>query len=1111
MLTPQPRPANGDPGSGRLIPPAPATAVHLGGRCTDRGRWQPAGPARLLLWLVAPLLGASPLCAEEAGPGFTIAPDGTIIFDAPVEETSTDDAAVATEEDADDATDTIVEEAPAGADGVAETDTTEPSPPAAQPDATGVADSSPEPGAAPAAAPAAAPMAETPATPIVEGTTEAVEAAADTPPTADPATEAIAADAPDEAEQLQEIEVLGRRPRLITPLPGVAIEAGAASANIQVATGEEIQASGAVATTQFLNEQMQSVTIRDTTGNPFQQELVFRGFTASPIAAAPQGLSVYLDGVRVNEPFGQVVNWDLIPLNAIESLALVPGSNPLFGLNTIGGALSLTTRSGFTSPGVDVSETRGSFGRTQTQFLAGLGDDHVAGLVSFNRLREDGWRFQSPSEVGQAFARADVRTNRATLTLQGLHVNNSLFGAGLIPREDAARDARQVYTAPDGTQNSLNHIWGNLKVDLTDSFSATALAYHRGSSQATTNGDFWDDWIEAGLGRVNPCTDSVNEADRPPFINGFGATVGAGVRGVPECIPNGVLNEGLTRQKGHGAALQLNWVTEQNQLVVGATWDRDESFFRQEELLGFIDAARRVVVDPSRRFRDAPFEAQVRSFIEMAGGIGPVLELLRAAALAGDRGAAQALPLVEAFGETGHIPVSSLFTPTEDPILRNRARGRNESTAAFFHDIFSLTPALNISFGARWSLTRVQVRTENDLPIPLYQFAPGFRPDFTGECPPGRVPDPLNYLTCIDEPAYEYQAFNPAVGFAWQFNEAVGLFGNVSRGNRTPSAIELACANPDEEFLREFLETRGIGMYVGCTIPAALGNDPFLEQVRSITYELGGRGSLADLFGWNFTAYQTDSINDILFISLGIANRGVFENFGETRRRGVEFGLRGTSPRLDWFLNYAWVEATFQSTARILNLSNSSSERRTTPEGGLEGAFHVAPGDIIPGVPQHALRVGATYRVTPKFTLGLQALAQSFSFARGNENNRHRPGGSDRAPPATPGEVSGLTRRDTEYVGPGEVAGFAIFNVDASYAFTERLSAFLLIDNLLDQRFHTGGQLGLNAFPSIFPTTPAQGAFDPSGFSNNSNDWTHSTFVAPGAPRAFWVGLRFRH
>jgi iron complex outermembrane recepter protein len=1054
-------------------------------------------------WMLLALVHAGLLTdarAQEAAVGYSIAPDGTIIFDAPQE-------APAAATDDPPADDPVVDNPVAGsstADSEAAPDS-EAGPGetgySVDDDGTFVFDTLPE------EAPEDAARAE-------ESDREAAqdEALADEGSAApaevndDPAVVDAAVEAPAEGENLlEEIEVFGARPRLLTPLPGVLIEEGTASSNIQSSTGEEIRDSGALTATQFLSERMQSVTVRDTTGNPFQQELVFRGFTASPIAATPQGLSVYLDGVRVNEPFGQVVNWDLIPLNAIDTLALVPGSNPLFGLNTIGGAVSLTTKSGFTSPGLDASQTVGSFGRFQTQMTAGASDEHVAGLISFNRLFEDGWRRNSPSDVKQAFARADVRNDRASLTVQGLRADTSLFGGGVIPEEDAARDPRSVYTAPDGTENELTHLWTNLKVDITDTFSASALAYQRRSNQSTTNGDFWDDWIEAGAGRVTPCTTSPNDIDRPPSINGAISDT----PGISGCIPNGVLNQGLTQQDTLGAALQLNWVTERNQLVLGATWDKDTSFFQQTELIGDIDESRNVVIDPNREFQDGPLAASVNDFINLFPSTQAAIDFLT---LLGSPAALDFIPIVQTFDEFGFLPISSVLNATGEPILRNRVFGNNETTAAFFYDIFSVTPKLNISLGARWSITRVQARTENDRPIPLYQFTPGFRPTFTGECNPGDGGNAGDFLTCIEEPVYEYQAFNPAAGFAWQFTDAFGLFGNVSRGSRTPSAIELACANPSPEFLRDFLETTGQGLYVGCTIPAALGNDPFLEQVRSTTYEFGGRGALTGIADWNLTAYQTDNRNDILFIALGIANRGVFDNFGRTRRRGIELGLSGERQRMNWFLNYSWVEATFQSRARILNLSNSSSAKRTLTDGSgtLEGEFFVDSGDVIPGVPAHSLRIGASFDVTPRFRVGLQAIGQTFAFSRGNENNLHQPGGSDRAQPLRPGEPPNLlTRRDTEYVGEGRTEGFAVFNLDANYRFTDRLSAFLRFDNIFDQRFNTGGQLGLNAFPSVFPSGPPEGVFDPSGFSNNSNDWTHSNFVGPGAPRAVFLGLRW--
>ena len=72
---------------------------------------------------------------------------------------------------------------------------------------------------------------------------------------------------------------------------------------------------------------------------------------------------MYQDGVRVNEPFGDTVNWALIPESAIDTVYLMPGSNPLFGLNALGGAIAIQTKDGFTHPGTRAEVYGGSFGR----------------------------------------------------------------------------------------------------------------------------------------------------------------------------------------------------------------------------------------------------------------------------------------------------------------------------------------------------------------------------------------------------------------------------------------------------------------------------------------------------------------------------------------------------------------------------------------------------------------------------------------------------------------------------------------------------------------------------------------------------------------------------
>src|SRR5262249_23454632 len=129
--------------------------------------------------------------------------------------------------------------------------------------------------------------------------------------------------------------------------------------------------SGALDVSDLLNRQLSDVSVNEIQGNPFQADVNFRGYTASPLLGTPQGLSVYMDGVRLNQPFGEIVSWDLIPRVAISSTALMPGSNPLFGLNTLGGALSIQTKSGNSNPGGTFSASYGSHVRRSLELEYG--------------------------------------------------------------------------------------------------------------------------------------------------------------------------------------------------------------------------------------------------------------------------------------------------------------------------------------------------------------------------------------------------------------------------------------------------------------------------------------------------------------------------------------------------------------------------------------------------------------------------------------------------------------------------------------------------------------------------------------------------------------------
>ena len=176
-------------------------------------------------------------------------------------------------------------------------------------------------------------------------------------------TRTAAADAagtsnPAASQELPQVVVIGT-----TPLPGLGVPLNEVPANVQTGDSKDMQRQQALNIADYLNNNFSGVNAGDSAGNPYQTDIYYHGFTASPLLGTPEGLSVYVDGVRVNESFGDTVNWDLIPQSAISTVTLMSGSNPVFGLNTLGGALSIRTKSGHDDPGTQFEAYGGSFGR----------------------------------------------------------------------------------------------------------------------------------------------------------------------------------------------------------------------------------------------------------------------------------------------------------------------------------------------------------------------------------------------------------------------------------------------------------------------------------------------------------------------------------------------------------------------------------------------------------------------------------------------------------------------------------------------------------------------------------------------------------------------------
>lgn len=835
------------------------------------------------------------------------------------------------------------------------------------------------------------------------------------------------------AVELDEIVVKAKRRSVITPLPGLVIDKEQMTTNVQSISDKEIADSKSVNITDLMNNSMQSVTINDYTGNPFQQDLNFRGFTASPQIGTPQGISVYLDGVRVNEAFGEVVNWDFIPMNAIASLDLIPGSNPLFGLNTLGGALALTTKNGFTHNQMRAELMGGSWGREQAQFSNGFNNGALGLFVAYNHFKEDGWRDNSPSNVRQLFTNATLRSDYGELNLSALNVDTALTGNGVVPYEMYEQDRKAVFTSPDENKNGLEHYNLTGRFDLNDNLSFSGLGYRRTVKQQAIGSDFYDGFpaMSERIGISTPlCADGS-------FPDGGANSTSPGT-GCSGLLPNGVFSSSDLKQGGKGYAFQLNFLTDKNQVTAGITYDTNDIQFQQGEKFGDINPDREVVENPSY------------------------------------------------YTTLGLIPAQFLIT-------RNQLTGSSTTKSIFVSDTWSPTDNLHFTFGARFNHTNVLNDLRSERGKALYQFdnpATYFNPA-NNRCAVSSTDANARFICTKGD--YTYRSFNPSVGVSWAVTPDFVAYGNVSRGARTPSVIELGCAIDRTQIVDD------TNFQFGCSIPTSLTADPYLKQVRSTSYEAGTRGVANNLFAsdglnWNLTFFRTELTNDILFVPLGRKNRGVFDNFGATLRQGIEAGLSGIWGAHKLSINYTWMRATFESSSTIINPNNSSNV-----VVGAQNYVNVRPGDELPGMPNHIVQANWNYAINKKFDMTLNMVMHSASFVRGNENNDHEPRG------ATNVVLSGTNRDPYDYIGRGSVSGYAVFNLRANYKFDNGFSLFARIDNLFDREYATAGNLGRTPF------TPTSGiaASDASGFNYNSDQWKNTTFIGPGAPRAVWFGLSY--
>lgn len=546
---------------------------------------------------------------------------------------------------------------------------------------------------------------------------------------------ASSANAQAQQQTLPTIEVIAN-----TPLAGSGIDRDKVPSTIYSVSAEDFTRTYSPNVTDTLFQRIPGVTLSDPNGNNAQQEIRYRGFAASPLQGTPQGLAVYMNGIRLNEAFGDTVNWDLIPTNAIQR-ADVFTNNPVFGLNALGGAISLQTKNGFTYQGFEAEVQGGSFGRKQTSVQYGVQKDNWSTYIAAQGLDEDGWRQKSPATVGRFYGDIGWRNDISEFHFFGSVASTSFGVAAATPIQLLNRDWTSVYTTPQTTQNQMALVGVNGKVELSDSWSLQGNLYGRFFKQEHVDGNDAD--VERcsnsssfpnrlclqddSFPRPVPFTGAAALAYRNQFAildtNNQSIPCPPGTGNTCNATPYGTIDRTNTQSNTFGGTLQATNDSKlfghDNHFVVGGSIDRGSTNFAATSTLGYI-------------------------YPDLTVGINPAIP---------GNGA-----VIHTLGNLGYSPVG--------------VDSRNTYYGLFASDTFDITNRLSVTGGARLNVAKITVMDTL-----------GTSPDLNSDSTFARI--------------------NPVVGLTYKIAPWLTVYGGYSESNRAPTPLELGCSNPSKPCLLE--------------------------------------------------------------------------------------------------------------------------------------------------------------------------------------------------------------------------------------------------------------------------------------------------------------------
>ncbi len=704
--------------------------------------------------------------------------------------------------------------------------------------------------------------------------------------------------------------------------------------NVQVADDDALDRAQSLDLTDFLGTNLASVNINSAQNNPLQPDVQYRGYTASPLLGLPMGVAVFQNGVRINEPLGDAVNWDLLPESAVHSMSLIGGANPLFGLNTLGGALSIEMKDGFNFGGHAFEFNGGSWGRKTATVESGGNDETFGYYINLSYFDENGWRDLSESDAANAYGALSWRGAATSIDFSGQFGDSELTGNGPAPVGLIAVDRQAVFTAPDITENAMHMFSLAVVHSFSETVEFAGNGFYRKNETDSFNGDASefleceldgggfliegleeDDLEDLGFDDDALCQDNVLGGgaligpapgivvtDPDTLENALNALAGSddfeiddltdAVSGTGRLEHEAINNESTREQKTYGADVQFTFTDElfgrSNYLVAGGAYFRGEAHFESTTELSRLDTATR---------------------------------------------------------STDGLGIGSFV----DEVATNVAT-ETRTWSLYFMDAMDLTDRVTLTVGGRFNSTDVSLRDRS-----------GAQPELNGD--------------------HDFSRFNPSIGLTYSPVTTLNLYAGYSESSRAPTPIELACNDGVFQIARDAAVARGEDpddVDFECRLPNAFLADPPLDEVVAKSFELGARGEFGPV-RHRIGYFHTTNEDDIIFQTTGRAT-GLFSNVDETVRQGVEMAFTGSWRAVDWSASYSYIDAVFGSEFTALSPAHEFANE--------DGEINVDEGDRIPGIPEHQLKLGADYNFDFGFVLGFDLIYNSDQVLRGDESNQ---------------------------------------------------------------------------------------------------------------------------